>query len=433
MNRFLRVSFIVGILFVVISVFAGSFTGAMYPLGCYMMLWLGTLVFMLGVIIPKLQKHEEMLRIAGIILSLIGFVFLIILRRPKAFYIIQSVFVLLSFILPSTLKYNTTHRDFAPKFKFTMIVIALLFCVMGIFTGGTEDSFLDTDYTVAAMINSIPVIIISVVMGILLLRGLRAVTGMVDETEFNKKQLRDTLIFFAGCIIVFISGLLNALKWFLELIAEHVINPLFIWVSKMLYQIEQLLKNKNPSFNLKPLSPSESQNGMDITPAPNYETVTNAPGKVEQNSNDLARFLLAVLALAIVSVIIYLIIRKLFKRGRRAVSYGYPNEVCEMVDEPEKKKQRPLSRYNGSPRLKIRFYYAEFLRYVHRRGGKLRRADTCAEVEITASLLDQHLREEVGELTDEYRQARYDLSDEPTNEAAKRAKQLLNSIKKWNG
>lgn len=432
MNRFLRISFIAGMAYTLVSLFTGSITGVMYPFGCYAMLWLGTLIFMLGVIIPKLNRYDILLKLLGVVIEASGFIFIIINKCTPAYYVIHSIMLIGSVLLAVLLKHNTIHRDFAAKFKFSVIALLLLFCLMGLMTGGSENVFFNMDYTVAAMINSIPSFIISIVMGILLLRGLRAAAGIVDETEFNKRQLRDTVMFFGGCVLVIVTGLPGLLVRLVELIAKTLINPMLLWFQKLMYNFVELLANKNPPYLPNNQGVVENtQNAVDITPMPTTGIAQpNTAAQVEDKSNEMIKILLILFAVIIGAVILYVVISKLFKRGKRAVSFGYPYEESETIEDDGERREKPISRHSRLPRQRIRYYYYNFLRHIHRKGGKFRRSDTCEQVADIAEGLVKGHTQELKEFSGVYRKARYNFNEEPTSEDAKRVKQLLDSLSK---
>lgn len=432
MNRFLRISFIAGMAYTLVSLLVGSITGVMYPFGCYAMIWLGTLIFMLGAIIPKLNRYDILFKISGIIIEAAGFIFIIINKCIPAYYVIHAIMLIGSVLLAVFLKHNTIHRDFAAKFKFSVIALLLLFCLMGLMTGGSENVFFNMDFTVAAMINSIPSFIISIVMGILLLRGLRAAVGIVDETEFNRRQLRDTVMFFGGCVLVIVTGLPGLLVRLTELIAKTLINPMLLWCEKLLYNLVELLANKKPQYLPNNQGVVESTpNAVDITPMPTMGTTQpNTAAPVEDKSNEMIKILLILFAIIIGAVILYIVISKLFKRGKRVVSFGYPYEESETIEDNGKRREKPISRHSRLPRQKIRYYYYTFLRHIHSKGGELKRSDTCEQVADTADKLAKGHTQELMEFSNFYRKARYSFSEEPTSEDAKQAKRLLDSLNK---
>lgn len=433
MNRFLRVSFAIGMIYTFLSLFTGSITGVMYPFGCYAMLWLGTLLFLISLIIPKLRRYDLILKIIGVIIAVASFVFIAVNKCPVVFYVVNAALTVSCFVLVLTLKYNTIHRDFAAKFKFTVIAVVLVFCLVCLLTGGSGNVFFDAEYTWAAVLNSIPSFIIAIVMGILLLRGLRASVGIVNEVEFNKRQLRDTVVFFSGCLLITVSGLPSLIVRFFELFAETLINPLILWIDKLIYNIGELLVNRNPPISIgdDAYATQPAANVGDITPAPSPSLSTSVPyTPSEDKSNEMIRVLMVIFGVIIAAIIIYIVVGILLKRGKRTVSYGYPYEESETIEDGEEKREKQISRRSRTPRLKIRYYYLEFLRSLKRCGGKLSNSHTCEQVaDMAKSLLPEHDREII-EFSDVYRKARYNLNVEPTPVDVKRAKQLFNSINK---
>lgn len=427
MNRFLRIAYIVGILLTSICMVIGSIIGELYPIWSFVLLWLGIFTYMLGDIIPNLKQSERIFKVIGIILMLGGAAFIALDGCHAVYYAIHAAAVILTIVLERVLNYNTTHFDFLSKFKYSLTVVVLLFCVVGLFSSGVQNQLINGGNTFAAIINSVPLFVISVVMGILLLRGLRAVTD--QDNEFNRRQFRDTLLFFVGCVLITATGLIGLLKRLFIWLGGGVLEPLAAWIGKQFSLLEDALTNKNPppigSPAEDPIVPTRS----DITPPPSMEAVTYPPETPppEESSSDFARVLIILFAVLVIALALYIVFSKLLKQGKKTLGNSYFYEEREQVTENESdgRTEKP----DRSPRSKIRQYYARFLRYLKKnRKYSVKKSDTCEEVEKLASVIGAEARDALPEFTETYRKARYDLDEEPTAEDAKRAKRLYKTI-----
>ena len=94
------------------------------------------------------------------------------------------------------------------KYQFTAILLLILIGLIylatltGIYTDGQAAA--RSEVMSLALNNIVPYAIVLLVTGVLLLRGLRAQEGIVDEQAFNRRQMRDTLIFAILVTLVFI-------------------------------------------------------------------------------------------------------------------------------------------------------------------------------------------------------------------------------------
>lgn len=427
MNRFLRVAYITCFLYTLSGLGLEGFTGLEFPIFCFVALYAGLLVFMLQGVIPTLEKFRLLLQICGVMITICGFLPLI--HHSLGFIIVYLLNAAITFVLAVKLNYNSIHRDFAAKFKFSIIVMMLIFAVALILSGGT-DTFINQEHMRNATQHAVPCFIVTLAMGVLLLRGLRAVIGIVDERQFNKRQLIDTIIFFAACIVFWATDALNlitrGLEWMLSTIIMPIINQIAYWLSSLF----DLMVNQNPL----PMGTDAP-----VTPAPTYDIELTPPpeGVIDPSNNgstqvdfEFFKYMVMIAAALLVIVILWIIVTKLLKRGKHGSSIGYPNETREdlgiMLDD---RTERPISRFNRNPRMRIRYLYQEFMRHLSLGGVSIEKSDTCADIEKRSRIAIFSKQDEIAEFSDVYRKARYDMDTEPVNDDAERAKRLYNSIR----
>lgn len=429
MNKFLRISFVTGFIATLLSLLIQSITGCAYPIWCYIAIYTGTLLFMLNRIVPSLEAKRPLLQAGGIVFALLGN--LLLLTYPVSHFICNLLMTCLSFSLVFILKYNTIHRDFASKFKFSLVVFTVIYIVFALFSGETGYNLFNGEFVKQAISNSIPFLVITLAMGVLLLRGLRASSAVVSEKEFNRRQLRDTLIFFGACVLVWGTRLLKGIELLAKFLFADIIIPLLKHISDLLSKVEEALVNHNPVTSTpSPVKPTPYPT-TELTPIPELTpSATLTPGQVVDNSENMLETLMYIVLGIAVAFVLFIILTKLLKQGGRGRDMGYPNETSEDIGEIEQKpKEKPLSRRVREPRLRLRFIYSEFMTYVKRKGGQIMPSDTCSDIESNAKAITYNKQDDVTALSEAYRKARYNLNSEVTAEDVKEAKKHLNSIK----
>jgi hypothetical protein len=281
----------------------------------------------------------------------------------------------------------------------------------------------------------VPMTITLLVTGVLLLRGLRAQEGVVDEKAFNRRQIRDTLIFAAIVSVLFAVDPFPYLRQGLFAIVNNVIRPAagalargFAWLLNLLsctpVPIEKTQTTPEPTLDpegppLVPMAETEPEHyyideGPDLTMTLAYIFLALA-----------AAALLAILAVQIVKLV-----RKLKNRGKKR-GRGYPHEEREKLsseDEPDGGR-KPRKR-SEDPRERMRYLYGEFLRHLRRIPVPYERSSTCGEIRDKAQAWMDADPNDVSDFTDLYEQARYREKENPTDADARRMKNLLARMRK---
>ena len=94
-----------------------------------------------------------------------------------------------------------------------------------------------------AISGTVPYAIILLTSGTLLLRGLRAQLGIAEEQAFNRRQLRDVLIFAVLVTLVFAVDPFVYLKKALSFLLDEVLRP-------SVRALRQLLASSDPARRL---------------------------------------------------------------------------------------------------------------------------------------------------------------------------------------
>ncbi len=428
MNKFLRTSYAVSMFIMVITTIVGSIAGQFYPIWSFAAIWIGLLAYMFTGIITELQDKSIIFKLIGVLIMLVGFVFVIPTSTCLTCFVLHGAAIAIALILEHLLNYNTTHRDFLSKFKYSLTITALLFCIMGLLSSGVENELVNGDNTFEAIINAVPIFIISVVSGILLLRSLRAMAD--NDRELNKRQLKEVFFFFFGCILIFATGLIGLIKQAVIWLLANSVNPLFRWISSFLSSLEEALTNKNPPL----VSGGEDIPNVpirtDITEPPVMEEITvspTTPPVAREDDSNFVKVLIIFFSVLVLAIVIYIVMTKLLKRGRKPSDSSYIYEEREKLSDDEKKNER--EKYDKSSRSKIRRYYAKFLSFLKRKHQcGIKPSDSCADVENLARTLGTDVRNDLSDFSDIYRKARYNLNDEPSGDDAKKAKELYKKI-----
>lgn len=441
MNRFFRTAYTTSFVYLFLALLAALITGVGMPLPAFLCLYLGLLLFILPYAMPRLNGKEALFGLLGVLLALLGFVPILLYRCGIVHYIAYGLGLLAAAIFTNTLKHRTTHDDFSAKFRFSAILI--LAFIIGLYflqiIRLTEETALpvETERIKQALDNVVPVAIIMLVSGVLLLRGLRGLQGSADERAFNRRQLRDVLIYSAAVSGVFFAKPLitKGMVW----LVNDVVRPFLRWIAWAFNRFLELIANKHPNFDSpkpemtpepdEPLMPLPSQMVTELDPE-GYKLDEAAETNLYKT---LVYVLLAMIAAALI-VILIIEIRKLVKklRGRGASrGRGYPNEIREALtdEETERTEEKPRKR-SADPRIRIRYYYREFMRHMRRILVYIHPSDTCGEIRERSKPVLHIDGEELAEFSGIYEHARYSSVNTPTEQEAERMKTIFERIKK---
>ena len=439
MNRFFRTAYATTLVYLCTSLFAVLITGVQMPFPAFSCLYLGLLLGLLPAAAPKLSGKEPVFACIGAATALLGFLPIVLKNGPWLHYAVHFIGIVCGALFCSILRHRTTHDDFEAKYRFTIVLLLILigFVYLTLLAGIYENGLVPAkSENVRLAVNGVvPLVIVLLVTGVLLLRGLRAQTGVVDERAFNRRQIRDTLLFAAIVSLLFAVDPFRYLGMAAAFLMKNVIKPAAMFLARMLSAL----------LDLMACTPPEPEHAVPTpTPTPTPEAIPGPmladtePEHYMIEGKDLSLtisyiFLAATAAvlLAILAFQIVKLVKRLRKRGKKT-GRGYPNETREAIpaaDGAYSRQDRPKRR-SEDPRERIRYLYAEFLRFLRRSPVRFSETNTCREIETRANNWMAGKSSDLSDLTELYEQARYRQKDAPTDADARRMKTLFGRIKK---
>ncbi len=439
MNRFFRTAYAATFVYLFLALIAGLFTGVSVPFLSFLCLYFGLLLALLPCGMPKLQGREAVFVLLGVPLALLGFLPIHLYGGTILSYVAHGLGVLGTALFCHTLKHRTTHGDFAAKFRFSAVLILVLiaYLYLSLLVGVTAEDILPVRkaYVSQALDHVVPIAIMLLVTGVLLLRGLRGLEGVTDERAFNRRQLRDVLLYGSMVGVIFVLDpfpyLYRGVAWCIGRVARR-----FVWAFNGLLD---LLANKEPRFD--PPTPEATSDPSDyILPPPSHQVTEREPEQYKINEvgeTTLYRTILYIFLLALAAVLLVILIvevRKLIQKLRdrgASRSRGYPNEIRESLDEgPADRRAAKPKKYSGDPRMRMRYLYGEFLHLLSRVPIHIAPGDTCGQIHERARRVMHVNGRDLEAFQALYELARYRESEAPTSQDAARMKTLFARLKK---
>ncbi|MBO4848957.1 MAG: DUF4129 domain-containing protein [Clostridia bacterium] len=436
MNRFFRTSYSAALAAFFATLTAVTAKGLPMPLLSFSCIYFGLLVFMLPHIVPRLEGRETLFGLVGAAVMAAGVLFVV--RMPAVYVVGFLICLAAAYIFIPLLRHQTTHSDFEAKFRFSLIC-AGCFTALLMVGGLTEKNIfeINPDNVKQALVSAVPVAILLLASGVLLLRGLRAQQGIVDVRAFNRRQLRDTLIFSGIVTAVFAADPFRWLSQAADYIYEKLLKPLRYLIEDGLRKLFELMRNPHPPQYDPGAYTEPPADLVNVTPSPPPEIQpTPDPTDVAKNSDDLMKTLLTIfMIVAMAAVLIFVVcelvklIKKLMQNSKPRGS-GYPNEERSALppDDEGPKEDRP-NRFSRDPRRRIRYHYREYMHHLRSKKIPIAPSDTCTDINQRARHTLRRKKSETEELTEIYRRARYRMGSEPERADAERMKQLVNDIK----
>ena len=439
MNRFFRTAYATTAAYLCLALAGVLITGAALPFPAFSCLYFGLLLFLLPGISQRMTGKEKLFQGLGVLTAALGFLPIALWRCPTVHWLVHLLGIAAAAVFLSVLRHRTTHKVFLAKFGFAS---ALLFLLVGLVylilrTDIVQGGEASARYEAASLAvnGAVPYAVVLLASGVLLLRGLRAQPGrMVDEQAFNRRQLRDTLIFAALVTVVFAIDPFAYLGKALSFLHQEALRPFLRFLAQL---FASLLPSM--SFDRQPAKgPALAGEGVNSGAVPpsgpaGMETEYNRAIKEIDPAVTVDHLLLAVLALVFLFVLLWLI-RKLAKNLRsrsRDRGNGYPRETYEALPakEGKRRKEKPKKR-NGDPRELMRYLYGEFLRFLRKRQVEFDKTNTCGEIRRGAEKQSAADPSMLSDLTALYEQARYRMEETPAEADAHAMKDLLDRIKK---
>lgn len=438
MNRFFRTAFSVTLICLCLTLFTVLLSGVGMPFPAFSCLYFGLLTALLPGAVRKLSGREVLFYLLGTVTALLGFIPLMLKHCPASHFAIHLAGIAAAAAFIPLLRHRTTHDRFLAKYQFTAVSLLLMFgliCLVMLTDIRTDGEAARTEMLKLAVNNAVPYAIVLLVTGVLLLRGLRASVGTVNEQAFNRRQLRDTLIFAAVVTLVFAADPFAYLKQAAFFLFNDVLQPAARFIAAGISALLRLLSVRRPEEIRETQATEEAPELRPVSPSGNGGAV---PGTEHYDieSEDLARVISYVFFAAAAAVLLWLLARQILKLTRdlrkRAFKWGsgYPREVREMIPQEEGPREDRPKKRSADPRERMRYLYGDFLRYLKKLRVRFTKADTADEIRISAEGSSVADPAELSEFTELYEEARYQLEEMPSEEDARRMKNLFDKIKK---
>ena len=437
MNRFFRTAYALALAYLCLALFGVLITGVQMPFLAFSFLYFGLLVFLLPGMSQKLTGKERLFYGISAVLAMLGFLPIALWRCPMIHWLIHLSGIAAAAAFLWALRHQTAHRIFLAKFKFTVVSLLILIGLvcLAVRTAVYQSGQASERYAALglALNGIVPYAIVVLASGVLLLRGLRAQPGRaIDEKAFNRRQLRDTLIFALLVTFIFTFDPLGRLGKAVSFLMHEVLRPSFRFLSGLLVSLL-----KSMSFWNQPAEDSPSaERAAELRPAPAAEYAEAQTEQTYVEGNDLTPIFDLVCLAAIALILLVILasqIRKLARilRNRsRDRGSGYPDETRETlpIKEGTRRNGKPKKR-NSDPRQRIRYLYGEFLRYLRKRRVAFDETNTCGEIQHAAETQYAADPPTLSDLTALYEEARYRMTEIPAEADAHAMKDLLDRIK----
>ena len=436
MNRFFRTAYAATLVYLCLSMFGVLITRVKMPFLSFSFLYFALLVSLLPGISQRLRGKETLFYFLGAVTALSGFLPLALCRCPTVHWLIHAVALAAAALFVSILRHRTTHAIFMAKYEFSVVLVLILIGLvcLAMLTGVYRDDVASTraEALSLAMSGLVPYATVLLASGVLLLRGLRAQPG-IDERAFNRRQLRDTLIFAALVTLIFSVDPFLYLRRAVFFLLNDVLRPSARYLVQLLAAVlkSESVHERQPEATLPP------EELGDAKPMPTAAPVEAEPTEYFFDNHDFTlavAYVLIAIAMLGLLLLLALQLRKLIRNLRsrsQGFGNGYPNETCEALS-PKAGAGRAgkPKRRSGDPRERIRYLYGDYLRYLNRLRVRFGETNTCGEIRERAEERLIAEPEKLSALTALYEKARYRLKDAPSEADASAMKELLEQIKR---
>lgn len=424
MNRFLRTAYSTTYVYFYLTLLAVTVTGKDLPFPAFLCLFFGLLTALLPDIYDSLSRLKGVFAALGGLLALLGFLPILLAQVGLLQYLAYGLGLLAGILFFFLRQEPVSHSFFMESFRRTLIIAAavlvfILFALMPTLSNGKTFSF-GAEELKTVFFNLIPLIIMLLAVGVLHLRGLRSEKSGMDRKAFRRRQLRDLIVFAAAVTLV------------------YVFNPLGYLVRGIVYIFKYgIVRLLQPLIDLIPFGehppiPDES------FPPGIAEVVTLSPEEapppgdpspaVTGNTLRVIVFIFVLVGLAGLVMLIVILVKK--RRGRGKKYQGYPHETVEAMEEEEEREEEPVpKKRSADPRLRIRYQYRSFMKYLKNVPVDVEKTDTSGEIGEAAKEGIRAEAEPMDTVTGIYNRARYQQKEAPTAADAEEMKRLLEGIR----
>ncbi len=437
MNRFFRTAYYTTLFYLCLAFFGTLISSVGMPFLAFSCLYFGLLFCLLPGMLRKLSGKEALFYVLGALTAALGFLPIALWHGTILHWLIHLFGIAGTAVFLRALRYRTTHSVFMDEYRLTLVLLLILigfgclFTMTGIYQDG--QAAVRSETLRQAINGAVPYAIILLVSGTLLLRGLRAQLGIADEQAFNRRQLRDVLIFAVLVTLVFAVDPFVHLKNALSFLLDEVLRPSVRALRQLLASFLSLLPRWEAPSAVTP-TPEET---VDLGTMPLTELAETEAEHYDIEANDLEHSLTYIYIAIVALVLLYILVLQIARLIRNLKEHsgnrggGYPNETCEKIPMKEEtgREGKPRRR-SRDPRERIRYLYGEYLRCLKKRRVQFSDTDTCGEIRQHAEERSVAELSELSDLTVCYEKARYRLTETPTEADAERMEELLDGIKK---
>jgi hypothetical protein len=379
MTRFFRTAYATSLVSMLLTLITTVATGVHVPFLSFSCLLGGLLVCLLPQAVPSIRGRERLFLLLGLGAALLGFLPILLTRCPLFHFISYGVSVAAAAILLALLRHNTTNNNFKARFSLITIIVfclVLYFVVSATTMRRVSNSIryaavLDPERVRLALHDVIPYAIVLLATGVLCLRGLRAQNGASDERSFQRRQLRDALLFFGTVSVAFV--VLPLLKPLWEYLLNNVLAPFARLLAGLTERaVTEATKPGGHSQGFIPAATTAP--GTTAGPVVPIGDVSDGSGSPQNGTPPPAglrtdTLLKTLLFLVIIAIVVTLAAYFLLKALRRWKRYerSYPNESREALPETETpKKEAKPAKHSADPRRRMRYLYASFLKQLRK-------------------------------------------------------------------
>lgn len=269
----------------------------------------------------------------------------------------------------------------------------------------------------------VPYVILSLVSAVLLMQALRYQEGSGSTKSFEKFQIKQTVFFLAGCLLLTVGRAAQLIVF----LVESVLLPLG---KKLLYGIMSLIMSLfrvMPDIEFRPeqeyLDFFQGQISLPDTEGIAQDVLEGmATAQPEEKFvMDWTPYLIAAAVLVVVAVLIVLFFNSTQKQ--RTVEEVDEREDLDEVVETKKK----LKKHSLHPDLVIRYYYREFMKKAEWAENRVYESDTTEDIAAKFLARKPMKKEEAEEITSIYRKVRYN-NETATREDVARMKKNIKSL-----
>ena len=438
MNRFFRTAYATALVYLCLTLFAVLVTKINMPFLAFSCLYFGLMLCLLPAASSWWSGKRPLFAGIGIGMAVLGFLPLFLLHCPLIHWLIHLLGIVSAAAFLVLLRHRTTHSDYLAKYQFIAVLLLILmgFVFLSLLAGIYQNDTPSTQSKILELVirNIVPYAIVVLVSGVLLLRGLRAQEGVVDERAFNRRQLRDTLIFAVLVTLIFSVDPFVNLKRFALFLFTDVLRPSALFLVQLLDSLLRLISRKKPEMT-EPLPTPEATSVPGEVPT--TELSETSPEHYHIDDGDLSLTLAYIFLVAAAVILLLILVRQTCKLIRRLKKHnqdrgnGYPNETRESLPrEDGANGKRRRRRRSENTRERMRYLYGELLRYLRKHRVRYNKEDTCGEIQRSVNKYMIVDSTTVSDFTELYEQARYRLKESPTEADAHRMKTLLDRIKR---